>query len=274
MLLPCRFYTANARLFAGVLAFSREPGFWCCCLKGSMVVNKGVYKATTPSVTVLVNCLSLGDKKPVMAVLTTDPEYQKYDGGKIETDTIPTPSMYMSLCTLLKEKYSNTLNPFVLSFTCDGSTADVSADIIGDSICLKATLKIPTGEAILTGDSAISSYLRDARGIKSFQYTAINPAVEKEVTVRKCYGEILREIAHYLNRTLVLISQTQRHLIVEQYISAVGCAEVTTREDGVKVYKKVSASTLQDCNVLGVYTANSTVDEILREYGKALKKQG
>ena len=80
----CKYYTNNMRLAAGVASFSEEPGFRFFCIEGSLVKVKSVFKILTGSVTVLVSCISSQRKKSLIVVLTSNPEYEKYDKQVVE----------------------------------------------------------------------------------------------------------------------------------------------------------------------------------------------
>lgn len=272
MLALCKYYTSNVRLVAGLDMFASNPGFRFYCLKGSIVNAKGTYKVLTSNATIMVSCISPQTQRNLVAVLTSDYAYSEYNGKQIDTSTIETSDPYLLLCNFLKEKYINTKNPFQIEFGGDNKTVVISADEIENNIDLRATVRSMSGDIIVTGEIPLAAVLRECRLLKSFTYNTITPEYERSISIKKNRGEILKDISHYLNKTIVLVSYIQDGNLLEQYIGSTGSLEVTTRDNFTKVYRKIVPSKLKNADAFCIYLVAATVDSIAREQGRLLKK--
>lgn len=270
----CKYYNNSARLAAGISAFSAEPSFRFFCLDGSVVKNKGQFKVATDKVTVFVSCISQKTKKNLMVLLSNDAAYKEHDGQPYELDLQAVGSINFTLCQLLLEKHAITSNPFEIDFAGNGEVATISpTKEEGKKPVLSCCLKGVGGEAITTGNEVIKAILAYRTDIKRFSYTTASEEVEKSVSVRKSRGEMLREISHYLNKTVVLVSFTGDNRLLEQYVSATSVLEVYTKQDGTRFYKKISPIVLKNTSPFCLYLTVASVDDIMREQGRSLKKE-
>ena len=272
MLAVCRYYTSNVRLVSGISVFMDKPGFRMFNISGTVLNNKGVLRVLTPVATIMVSCISPDTKRNLLAILTTDQRYREFDGKRIDTDIIVSDDINLSLCTLLKEKFSRTKNPFEIEFSGDGRSMTVTADEIEGSVQLRTTIHSVSGDLIIVGEHSLSTALCDCYTLRSFSYSSISPEFEKEVKVRKSRGEILREVSRYLSKTIVMAGFIPGGVVIEQYISSTAVLEVLTREDYSKVYKRISPVTLRNVAPFCLYLISASVDEIAREQGRCLKK--
>ena len=271
MQVSCMHYTNNARLAAGIKTFCVEPGFRFLCLDGTVTKMKDQFNVITPVVTVLVTFISKKNQKSYGVVLTSDSQYKNMTGTVVDLETFAHKRTHYALCCLLAEKYRNTSNRYTIEFSGVGESVIVTpapADVQADFNCI---LKGTTGEALVTGADAIQRVLSTCQEVKSFEYCTITPDVEKVVTVRKSRGEIYREIAHYLNRTIALAS-TLDGQILEQYISATAVLEVYTKPDGTRYYKRISPIVMRSSQPFCIYLTNASVEDIAREQGRNLKR--
>ncbi len=269
----CKYYANNARIAAGIMAFSAEPSFRFFCLDGAISKNKGQFKAMTERVTVFVSCISQKTKKNLMVLLTNDPVYKDHNGEPYELDFKSAGNVYFTLCQLLLEKHLITNNPFEIDFAGNSEVATIAPTYEdGKKAVLTCCLKGVGGEAITTGNEAIKSILVCHADLKRFSYTTASEEVEKSVSVRKSRGEMLREVSHYLNRTVVLVSFMEDDKLLEQYVSATSVLEVYTKQDGTRFYKKISPIVLKNTTPFCLYLTAASVDDIMREQGRSLKK--
>lgn len=272
----CKYYSNNFRLAAGITGFSDSPSFRFFCLEGTIVRNKSQFTVITECVTVLVSCISRERKKNLMVVLTSNPKYRGYDGNPIETDDIETSSIYFPLALLLREKYMLSHNPFTLEFS--SSDGRVFLSMLGENGdtsehgSLSCRISGTAGEVILMGDEATQPVLDKCKEMKAFEFTCVTPDVEKTISVKRSRGEILREIAHYLSKTLVLVSFLSEGQLLEQYISPTTILQCQTKTDGSRFFKKISPSVLKASQPFCVYATSTTIEDICREQGKNLKR--
>lgn len=268
----CKYFPNSARLASSISVFSGEPSFRFFCLDGSVVKAKGQFKIVTDVVTVYVSCISTKTKKNLMVLLTNDAKYKKQDGVPVDIDVKQT-NAYFTLCQLLMDKYNVTSNVFTIDFAGQGEVASLQPGVDENgksylSCCLKGTL----GETLMTGASATKGVLATHADLKRFSYTTASEEVEKSVSVSKSRGEMLREIAHYLNKTVVLVSFLEDDRVLEQYVSATSILEIYTKQDGTRFYKKISPIVLKNTLPCCVYLTVASVDDIMREQGRSLKK--
>lgn len=269
----CKYYSSNVRLVAGMNNFISETNFNFYCLNGSVVNNKGNMRVTTEYATVLVNFISSESKRNLIAVLTSDPAYEKYNGGKIDTDIIKPSDTKLVLCHLLREKFVHTGNYFRVEFSADGKILAVSPEYSKEGeFQYRLVVKTPTGDILLRGEESLIKMLGSCKALRGFTHSTSSPELEKDISVRKNRGEILREIAHYLNRTVVLVSFIRDGKLLEQYVSTQGILEIMTRKDYTKVYKRIPSASLRYTNPFCIYLTSSSVDEIAKEQGRLLKK--
>lgn len=269
----CKYYANTTRLIAGVSSFSGEQGFRFFCLEGSITKNKAQFKAHSDVLTVLVSCISAKTKKNLMVILTNSPRFSAMDGKPIELNYDDFTGIGYTLCELLREKYSTTGNKFQIDFADKGSTITITPDMDAQhNPYLVCCMRGPSGEVLMTGEASIQNALRNNPDIKGFSYTTESAEVEKTVTVRKSRGEIFREISHYLNRTVVLVSCSEDNRLIEQYISATAVLEIYTNQQGVRFYKKISPIVLKSTKPFCIYLTSASIDDIAREQGRNLKK--
>lgn len=276
MVTLCRYYTNNLRLAAGISSFSEEGRFRFFCMDGSITKVKSQFKVTTPTVTVYVTCVSRETNKTLAVVLTSNKKYKNFDNKPINLSDIETSEIHFTLCHLLAEKCSMSGNPFTLEFAGDGEVLQVSGvpvkKLTGDKknyeVSLQCNMRGPTGEVLLTGDEILRDLLNRPLSTKCFEYSLITQEYEKNIAVRKSRGEILREISHYLGRTVVLVSSDANGQIVEQYISPTSVLEVYTNVEGATFCKKISPVILKKTKPFCIYLTSASTVNIAKEQSR------
>lgn len=270
----CKYYSNTIRLLAGISNFSEEQSFRFFCLEGSIVKLKTQFKIVTDEVTVFVSCISKKTRKNLMVILTNMPKYRDMDGKLIDLNFVEYNGIDFTLCKLLFDKFNVTHNFFEVEFASKDATFVIYPDNNVNTVSsLVGCIKYEEAEAIVTGDAAIKNMLNTTVDIKSFSYRTVSNDIEKEVSVRKSRGEIFREIAHYLNRTVVLVSCLDDGRLVEQYISARSVLEVYTKQDGVRFYKWIAPITIKSARPFCIYLTSASVEDIHREQQKSLSKK-
>ena len=269
----CKYYTNNIRLASGVSSFSTEPSFRFFCLEGNLVKTRSGFKILSDIVTVFVSCISSQSKNSLSVVLTSNPKYISLDKQVTDFNTFEFKKIYYPLVGFLKQKYEITSNMFTIDFSNKSGVASIHPEKSEDGkVTLACTLKYPEGEVIVSGDRAIEEVLSECVNMRKFSYSSVTPELDKEVIVKKPRGELFKEIARYLNRTIVLASNLDEDIFLEQYISSSRVLEVFYKEDGTRWYEKIAHSALKSSNPFCVYLSMSSVDDIMREQGRNLKK--
>lgn len=268
MKLVCRYFTNKVRLANVIMTYSERPSFRFFCINGTISKNKSQYSILTPRVTVVIAYVG-SDGKNTMQLLTNDSELSKYDGRPTDIENINHDSVFYNLCVLLKEKCATTGNPATMEFKSDKMTVSIGVSSASNSE-LECTVRGVDGDVKVSGDDGIKDVLVQCKCISSFSYQTDTEDCQREVTVRKSRGEILKEVARYLNRTIVIVSLQNGEDMLEQYISSTGMLEVTTRADGTKVYHKVVGSRLRDADPFCIYQSMARIEDIIREQGRAL----
>ena len=274
MKVVCQYYSNNVRLAAGVGALVDEPSFRFFCIDGNIVKNKAQFKVLSKTVTILVSYVSSETKKNLMAVLTSDPAYREKSGTYIDGDNLSRSNIYYTLATYLKGKYETSNNSFCLELGGENEVVTISA-ADGDNAhtVFVCNIRGVAGEVLVCGEDAIKKVLSECTDLRGFDYTIKTPECIRSVSVKKSRGEILREIARFLGRTLVLASFSEDGRMLEQYISSNGILEVCTKSDGTKSYKKISPIVLRSSAPFCVYLTTATVDDIAREQGRSLSRK-
>lgn len=275
MKLLCRYYSNPVRLAAGISAFADESGFRFFCIKGAVSKNKDQFQILSSPVTVCVSYVSAKSHKNLMVVLTSDKQYRDCDGSYVELDELRMDTLYSTICALLLEKFILSHNPFCLELAREKESVVLAPeeDPITSQVSLSCIVRGAEGEVGVVGNTAITNVLTACTDIRCFEYKTVTPDVEKQVRVSKSRGEMYREIARYLGRTIVLVSIVGSNQMVEQYISATSVLEMEHWDNGNCVFKKISPVVLRSLKPFYIYLTKASVDEIAREQGKALRKK-
>lgn len=271
MELECKFYSNQARLANALQFLSSQPSFRFFCVKGIVTRTAKEFKVLTPCVTAAVSCVLEGSTNASMILVTSDPVFAKKDGALVNTDDVEKDVVYYNLCVLLREKYAASKNKLAIEFIAQGGILEITIneDTGGEFGC---RLRGQSGDMVIVGDQTIHTMLDKCQGIRSFSYSTRTVDFARDVHISEGTTEILKEIAKYLNRTLVFVSFTPNDELLEQYIGGTSALEVITRSNGSKVYKKVIGSRLRNATPFCVYQSTMRVEDVAREQGKVLHK--
>lgn len=269
MILPCKYYSNQARLANSLRFLSDQPSFRFFCVRGLITRTRKEFKVLTDSVTVVVSCVMQETGKASMMLITSDDKLANRNGQDVNTEDIEKDGVYYNLCMLLQEKYKASGNPVIITLThSEGTiTITISEETEGQLRCVLAT---ESGELALEGEDILKQFLRDCSGIRSFQYTTNTEEFKRNVAISRGHTEILKEIARYLNRTVVFVSFLSNGEMVEQYVGSSSALEVITRANGTRIYKKIAGTKIRELSPFCVYQSTARVDDILREQGRAL----
>lgn len=280
MNLLCKYYSNQARLANSVEYLSNQPSFRFFCVSGMIVKNKKTFDVVTDTVTLVVACVLPGTGKNSMMLLTSDPALRDKDGEPVDMLKIEYDPIYYNLCVLLQEKFKASNNPVTIEFRGDKhvTAVTISEETKGE---LQCNVRGSEGDMVVNGVANIRATLGHCISLHSLKYAVSTPESQRIVTV-SCAAprrkedplrgrtDLLREIAKYLNRTLVLVAFTPEGDMLEQYVGSNALLEVVTKQDGTKIYKKVTSAKLRNADSFCVYQTVSTVNDILLEQGKAL----
>ncbi len=269
----CKYYSDNFRLLDGFKKFSESNGFRFFCSRGTVWKQDNEYKIiASKAVTIIVTATSDTTKKNLIAVLTSDIKYKDSDCKYVDLAEIEHDNVNVAICNILRDKYKNTLNIFSLELGGNGSTVIVSIDPETEDFTCK--VKSSGNEIIGCGYDFMVQYVQMCNLLKSFSYTIANEKYEKGVTINRNRGEILREIAHYCNKTIVVVCSSKKgEEIIEQYISATSALEVKTRSDLVKSFKKIGPSELKNLEPFCLYLMSQSVEDIAKNISKDLSRK-
>lgn len=171
-------------------------------------------------------------------------------------------NIYHQLTALLKAKYDMSKNPFSLECASDGCTLLISAGVENEE--LGYTVKSPTGDAFVPASNPISDLTAGCKSIRSFSFKMTNETCEKDISVRRGQVEILREIAHYLNRTLVFCQLdaggTVRRMMC---LSSSACCEQREGRGKVVRFFKVPFNRLNPAMANTIYAIDTTVESLV-----------
>lgn len=269
MILPCKFYSNQARLSNALRFLSDQPSFRFFCVNGLITRTRKEFRVLTDSVTVVVSCVMPGTGKASTMLVTSDTSLSNMDGKDVDTDTIPQDNVYYNLCALLQEKYSVSNNDVSVTFTHPDGIVTVSINE-GTEGSIRCIMQATEGELVAEGDDVIRQFLGQVTGIASFSYNTTTDDFRRKVSISDGYTEIMKEISRYLNRTLVFVAFLAGNEMMEQYVGFSSALEIITRANGVRVYKKVAGSKLRELKPFCVYQSTARVDDIIREQGRAL----
>lgn len=263
MYVLCKYYTSPTRLIAGMKNFSTLKNFHFHALDGILVWNKGTFKISSPKVTALMMGKSPSTGKTMMAVVTNDAAYAEHDGKPVALDLFHCEVPLFSLCNMLREKYSTTDNYFELHLQGEGKVVKLSMDedMPGMFKCIVCT---SSGDCIVTGDDNLRKVLSDCAVITSFHYRATGPDVEKEVIIRRGYGEILKEISRYLNRTLILTSLSEDDVLSDVCASPHSIMEISYSGDGEVTGRRLAPCDVKYSKVLCISFTTQGIEDLSR----------
>lgn len=284
MNLLCKYYSNQARLENSVQYLSSQPSFRFFCVSGMIVKNKRSFDVLTDNVTLVVVCVLPNSGKSSMMLLTSDPALREKDGEMVDTASLEYDPVFYNLCLLLQAKFKMSQNPVTAEFRNDSCVVSISISEENEAE-LQCSVRSPSGVLVVHGTQNIRDMLKQCNMFHSFRYVTETEECHREVTVKRSRGgrvdvtqqrgrtEILREIARYLNRTLVLVSFLPDGDLLEQYIGSNGLVEVVSKEDGTRIYRRVPGQRLRETDAFCVYQSVSKIDDILKEQGRALRTQ-
>lgn len=275
MKVACQYFNSNVRLAANLSSLSTENCFHFYCLNGSVSCNKDKFKVISEHATVLISCISKTTHKSLLCLLTTDPSLTNRSGTVSEIDDLIHANSMYTLCTFLMEKFKVTGNTFEIEFCGDPETAFVTPlrDEDTGEVFMSCTLRGQGGDLLVLKEDVIQAALSKCHDPKFFSFSSITPDIDKTVTVKRPYGEIYKEIARYLNRTIVLVSFSGDNEFLEQYISSAGILEcVTIVGQGVKRFRKVQSRSIRHTAPFSVYLTTASIEDTAKQQGHSLKR--
>ena len=270
--LQCKYYSNPVRMTNALQYLSTQPGFRFFAVSGVVARDKKNFKVITETATLVVACVISSTKKNSMMLMTSDLSFREKDGEMIDTAVLSHDTIFYNLCLLLQEKFNTTHNACTIEFKGDKVIVSVSISD-SDGGTLQCTVRGSEGELKVCGPQNIRDMLNRCHQFYQFRYVYQSADGVREVSVRMSRSEILKDVARYLNRTLVLVSFTADGTVLEQYIGDSSMLEVTTLPDGTRVYKKVGGSMLRDARSFCVYQTSATVEDVLKEQGRVLSKK-
>lgn len=272
MELVCKYYSNPVRMTNALQYLSAQPSFRFFAVSGVVIRDKKNFKMLTDTATLVVASVMPSTKKNSMMLLTSDSAYRDQDGAMIDTSVIAHDTIFYNLCLLLQEKYNTTHNDVSIEFK--GDKVIVAVSISGDNDgVMKCTVRGSEGELKVSGPQNIRNLLNQCRQFYNFHYVYQTSDGVREVSVRMSRSEILKDVARYLNRTLVLVSFMSDGTVLEQYISDSEMLEVTTCPDGTRIYKKVNGTMLRDAHSFCIYQSTATIEDVMKEQSRALSKK-
>lgn len=269
MKIYCKYFANPVRLANGIEVFAKELDFRFYCIDGSILRDKNRFKLVTSTVSVCVAYISEKTHKDLMVLLTNDMKYKSYDNKTIDTEIITSDGIFNLLFKFLCDKYKVTKNIFLIEFKTEDALISLSIDSDTNPICC---VKGANGNVQVTGEQAIKETLFNCKSICRFEYNIDSPDLNKNVKVSRSLGEIYREIAHYLHKTLILVSFLDDGRMIEQYISSNGMLEIYSKPDGTHFYKRVSANQVYSSLPSCIALTTSSVEDVLKEQKQFLRK--
>lgn len=270
--LLCKYYSNQARLCNSVQYLSSQPSFRFFSVSGMMVKTKKGFEVITDKVTVVVACVLPNTGKNSMMLMTSDPDLRDKNDTMVDMSTVEHDTIFYNLCVLLQEKFKTSQNDATIEFGGDKVAVfvSVSAESKGELQCLVRGM---SGDMVVSGQQNIRDMLSRCHLFRSFRYVTTTDDFQKEVTVRRSRAEILKEVSRYLSRTLVIVSFLPNGDMLEQYVAANGMLEVVTHPNGTRVYRKATGSKLRDANAFCIYQSMLSIDDVVREQGRALRTE-
>lgn len=261
MLLPCKFYNRE-RIGLILFELQKKLGFASYVIEGALSFDKTKISVQSKDCVVLVSYI---DEKPVTEVYSS--RDCDSDASTIDVDISKTRNFMLPLCDMLLSKFNNTSNSFSLSIADDISNLSVciEAEFLTDK-AIQGTLK-KDGKDIMVSDTTIlREYIKNCNKIESFSQMQTTASFVKTIRVLSSSlssGEILREIAHYLGKTLVLVSNTEKGMF-EQYISTNGALEVNKEPNNIW-WRKVAPCNISNVHINTIYLTNKNQNLIIQE---------
>lgn len=269
MRLMCFCFNNNYRLTSTMTQFSTEQGFHFCTVNGRIVQKgKDTFNVLTPTVTVCVFGVSKETGSPLMALLTSDKGYQKFNGKYIDTSELKQDNAWMSLIEILRDKYVTTGNTFSVEFNGPGEVLAVSVKGSQSDPVLYGTVKGTVGEVGIIGNDILETAMGRCNLLKGFSFKTETPDIEKSISVKKSVSEIYKQIAAYLNKTLVLVFFLSNGTFVEQYISSNGLGEVIITQDYKMSCKRIIPTAIRKEKPFCIYTATQSAEDLMRTQSK------
>lgn len=269
MNLLCKYYSNSARLVNSMQYMSTQPSFRFFCVSGMVIKNKRNFKILTDKVTLVVACVMPGTGKNSMMVLTTDTALKESDNTYLDMSTLEYDPIFYNLCLLLQEKHKASKNPVTVEFS--GKQMVVVVSINGTTEGeLQCCVHGPSGDLVIHGSQNVRDMLSQCSSISSFRYAIETPESHREIAVKRGRTELFKEIARYLNRTLVLVAFLPNGDMLEQYISSSSLLEIVVKGNGMRIYKRVTGDKLQAVDAFCVYQSTAEIEDIIKEQGEAL----
>ena len=255
MKVVCSFYENDKRLAIVLRKFLAIKDVSVLPIKGTYIVFPSGVRCVGDCVEFLVVSKTGG----VPVLLTTNQDYSKKNKEEVEYSVSNRDNIYMQTLGLCVDKGRTSKNQFKMECAVDGCT--VVAEFDGESVTHR--VKAPRGEGLLDSGTIPEMVYNDCKGLKSFRYLVVTDTCEKEVSVRKGQLEVFREIAHYINKSIVFVKYDGGEIVKEYCITATGCCELVNVKGRYKVVKVSFTRTTVDPDCF-VYAVDATLDTLLR----------
>ena len=219
-----------------------------------------------------ISALVIGKPEDCPILLTNMPQYENSNGQVVDVAVDRRDNIFTQVLSVCQYKYNVGKNPFTMSCSVKGCTLVVSPT---DSGALSYVMRGPSGDIVTESKEVQRDLLMQCTGIKAFQYHVVTDTCEKEVTIKRAQAEIFREIAHYVNKTLIL-SKFDGSTTRDLCISSTGCCEFSTVISGEIAQSRVakvpftrvkldlsSSLTVVECG-LDVLLRHKTISQALR----------
>lgn len=292
-------YNNPVKMACALELLSKQEAFRYICISGSIISKNSQFTCTGKKVISLVTYVA-EDKSTMMALLYHG-DCTSLKGKDIITlselpNLIEQPNVDEIIIRHIIDKYSHTGNRFKISVGFDNQCCPVLEEVVdnlsgcpvvaeigateqevvsGRTITPVLTMRLIRGSETIyktSNSDLISEFLKFIDTIYGFEYAVHSfDGGSKEVTVLNSRTEILREIAKYLNKTIVLVSLNPND-IVEQYIGASGALEVCMRAQKLRVYSWKPLQKLNPMKIFCVYLTSSSIENVAREQGRAMSK--
>ena len=230
-----------------------DQSFTVCPIRGSYSRSENDVKCIGDEAMFLV--FGGNNTDPILMVYGTEADNLSSADHNPEAD-----SAYLQLVQLCVDKFNNSKNPFEFEFKTDNGSLIVHKSQ-GDNILY--TLRTSQGVLSYVDTFVPRSIFSGCTGIVGFKYTVVTDSAEKEVLVRKGQIEIMREIAHYVNKTLVFYTWNDTGILREYAIAANGCCEMI-KADGKRVLRKVQPTKIKLAQEASVFALDTSMDSIMK----------
>ena len=229
MNVTCAYYANDKRLALVLSKLALRPDVAVYPVYGTFVYTATAVRCLGDVLEFLV--ISKDGSNPVL--LTTTKEYEELNRQTIKYDADRRDNVFAQALNICIDKAVISGNEFTMECVVDGCTV-VAAVKDGE---VTYTIKAPSGEGIIQSSEVPAMIQRSCRSIRKFKYRVTTDTCDKEVTVSRGQVEVFREIAHYVNKSLVFTKVVGNKLARLYSITATGCCEVLLNTEAQRIVK-------------------------------------